>query len=96
MTDETNKNSLTIRLTESAVFLRSDGTGRQPRDDSRPSMLRGLLTLDLAKPTRITSIELELVASSVVSWPEGAYSLLTCLHTRASDNKYARYRRATR
>ncbi|KAF8229035.1 hypothetical protein L208DRAFT_1364283 [Tricholoma matsutake] len=71
MTDEANKNPLTIRLTESAVFLRSDGTSRQPHDDSRPSMLRGLLILELAKPTKISSIELELVASAVASWPEG-------------------------
>ena len=78
MTDETNKNPLTIRLTESAVFLRPDGTGRQScdRDDSRPSMLRGLLTLELTKPTRISSIELELVARTVVSWPEGTPLLL--------------------
>ena len=76
MTDETNKNPLTIRLTESAVFLRSDGTGRRSRDDSRPSMLRGLLTLDLAKPTRISSIEIELIARAVLSWPEGASPLI--------------------
>jgi hypothetical protein len=73
--DETNTNPLTIRLTESAVFLRSGGLGRQSCDDSRPSMLRGLLTLELTKPTRISSIELELVASAVTLWPEGLYSL---------------------
>ncbi|KAF8070739.1 hypothetical protein FPV67DRAFT_1041012 [Lyophyllum atratum] len=66
------KNPLTIRLTESAVFLRSDATGRPTRSqESRPSMLRGLLILELSKPTRITSIELELVAKSSTAWPEG-------------------------
>ncbi|KAG6841423.1 hypothetical protein C0991_011317 [Blastosporella zonata] len=34
-------------------------------------MLRGLLVLELAKPTRITSIELELIAKSSTAWPEG-------------------------
>ncbi|KAG5727101.1 Arrestin-related trafficking adapter 3 [Termitomyces sp. T112] len=34
-------------------------------------MLRGLLVLELAKPTRITSIELELLAKSSIAWPEG-------------------------
>lgn len=82
MTDEASKSPLTIRLTESAVFLRSDGADREACDDSCPSMLRGLLTLDLAKPTKISSIELELVAVSVVSWPEGAY-ILQCLPTSA-------------
>ncbi|KAG6920198.1 hypothetical protein DXG01_004967 [Tephrocybe rancida] len=66
------KNPLTIRLTESAVFLRSDGAGRRHRgQEARPSMLRGLLVLELTKPTRITSIELELVAKSSTAWPEG-------------------------
>ncbi|KAG6879922.1 hypothetical protein C0992_009586 [Termitomyces sp. T32_za158] len=66
------KNPLKIRLTESAVFLRSDGSGRRHHGtESRPSMLRGLLILELAKPTRVTSIELELVAKSSIAWPEG-------------------------
>jgi len=68
-----NKNSLTIRLTESAVFLRTHHTAGSGRDDSQPSMLRGLLTLNLAKPTRITSIELELLAKTATAWPEGTY-----------------------
>ncbi|KAG5647089.1 hypothetical protein DXG03_001459 [Asterophora parasitica] len=67
-----DKNPLSIRLAESAVFLRSNGFGRRNRDqDSRPSMLRGLLVMELSKPTRITSIELELVARSSTAWPEG-------------------------
>ncbi|KAF5380353.1 hypothetical protein D9615_004690 [Tricholomella constricta] len=66
------KNPLTIRLTESAVYLRSDGSGRRNRgQESRPSMLRGLLVMELSKNTRISSIELELLARSCTAWPEG-------------------------
>ncbi|KAG5644953.1 hypothetical protein DXG03_007323 [Asterophora parasitica] len=68
MTDKNNP--LTIRLTESAVFLRSSGW-RNRDQESRPSMLRGLLVMELSKPTRITSIKLDLVARSCTSWPEG-------------------------
>ncbi|KII95641.1 hypothetical protein PLICRDRAFT_129539 [Plicaturopsis crispa FD-325 SS-3] len=68
-----HKNSLTIRLTESVVFLRSaDFSGRRSNAaDSQPSMLRGLLVLNIAKPTRISSIELELQGNSTTSWPDG-------------------------
>ncbi|KAJ6497646.1 hypothetical protein C8R45DRAFT_1093994 [Mycena sanguinolenta] len=70
------KNTLTIRLTEAAVFLRTSENNarrRNPADvsDSRPSMLRGLLTLDIVKPIKVKSIELELQAKSSTSWPEG-------------------------
>ncbi|TRM69068.1 hypothetical protein BD626DRAFT_391817 [Schizophyllum amplum] len=34
-------------------------------------MLRGLLILDLVKPTKISSIELELSAKASTAWPEG-------------------------
>ncbi|KAF9553024.1 hypothetical protein CPC08DRAFT_698073 [Agrocybe pediades] len=67
-------NSLSIRLTESAVFLRSDvGPSRrhQQQDNIRTSVLRGLLVLDLVKPTKITSIEVELNATTSTAWPEG-------------------------
>ncbi|KAH9944579.1 hypothetical protein B0H21DRAFT_823309 [Amylocystis lapponica] len=70
----TNKNSLEIRLTESVVFLRlGDATGRNrsTQPDAPPGMLRGLLTLTLVKPTRISSIEIELVGKSRSAWPEG-------------------------
>lgn len=70
--DKQKKNSLAIRLTESAVFLRTSETaGRRRNHDSQSSMLRGLLTLDLVKPTKITSIEIELHAKVSTSWPEG-------------------------
>ena len=71
------RNSLDIRLTESVVFLRTgDGTGRirhgsQPA--APPAMVRGLLTLNLVKPTKISSIEIELVGKTSTAWPEGAW-----------------------
>ncbi|KAF5348645.1 hypothetical protein D9758_006761 [Tetrapyrgos nigripes] len=70
--DKPLKNSLNIRLAESAVFLRTNDTsGRNRYNDSRPTMLRGLLTLELVKATRISSIQLELQAKSATAWPEG-------------------------
>ncbi|KAF8622692.1 hypothetical protein AX15_006791 [Amanita polypyramis BW_CC] len=68
--DRPSKNSLSLRLTESAVFLRTR-PGRRSDEASQPSVLRGLLVLDLVKPTRISSIELELKAKSSTAWPEG-------------------------
>ncbi|KAJ6593454.1 hypothetical protein B0H19DRAFT_921152 [Mycena capillaripes] len=72
------KNTLTIRLTESAVFLRtSENNARQRRSsandlsESRPAMVRGLLTLNIVKPIKVTSIDLELQAKTSTSWPEG-------------------------
>lgn len=68
-----NKNCLSIRLSESAVFLRTDAaTGRRRNVDApRTSILRGLLTLELVKPTKITSIDIELQATTSTAWPEG-------------------------
>ncbi|KZT21064.1 hypothetical protein NEOLEDRAFT_801051 [Neolentinus lepideus HHB14362 ss-1] len=74
MANKSNKNSLCIRLTESVVFLRApDAIGRRRAQnyDGPPAMLRGLLTLDLVKPTRIKSIEVELQGKSTTAWPEG-------------------------
>ncbi|KAF8346017.1 hypothetical protein F5887DRAFT_146677 [Amanita rubescens] len=65
-----SKNSLSLRLTESAVFLRTR-PGRYLSDSTQPSVLRGLVVLDLVKPTRISSIELQLKAKSHTTWPEG-------------------------
>ena len=70
-----SKKSLTITLTEPVVILRTvDVAGAQRSDDdgiSPPSMLRALLTLDLAKASRISSIEVELQAISHATWSEG-------------------------
>ncbi|KAG2347465.1 hypothetical protein BDR05DRAFT_927310 [Suillus weaverae] len=66
------KNTLCIRLTESVVFLRtSDSTGRRNQDNAAPAMVRGLLTLNIVKPTRISSIEIELQGKATTSSYEG-------------------------
>ena len=73
-------NSLSIRLVESAVYLRSSAPQARRRrgnhdPDSRTSVLRGLLVLDLVKPTKITSIDVELVATTDTAWPEGTLNV---------------------
>ncbi|OJA18855.1 hypothetical protein AZE42_05236 [Rhizopogon vesiculosus] len=67
------KNTVCIRLTESVVFLRtSDPTGRDRiQDDAPPGMVRGLLTLNIVKPTRISNIEIELQGKATTSSFEG-------------------------
>ncbi|KAF5321136.1 hypothetical protein D9619_001689 [Psilocybe cf. subviscida] len=65
---------LTIRLTESAVFLPTDGIPTRRGStlpDPRNAVLRGLLILELVKPTKITSIDVELTAVTSTAWPEG-------------------------
>jgi hypothetical protein len=71
-------NCLSIRLAESAVFLPTDGAPNRRVNDrfDRNGLLRGLLVLDLVKPTKITSIDVDLSAISSVSWPEGAFHVL--------------------
>ncbi|KAI6117983.1 hypothetical protein F5141DRAFT_1095198 [Pisolithus sp. B1] len=70
---EAGKNALSIRLTEPFVFLRtSDPSGHRPPDPAdSPGLVRGLVTLNLVKPTRISSIEVELKAVVTSTWPEG-------------------------
>ncbi|KAF9264976.1 hypothetical protein L218DRAFT_899196 [Marasmius fiardii PR-910] len=66
------QNTVSIFLAESAVFLRTnDATGRNRYGDSQPSIVRGLLVLDVVKPMKISAIELELIAKSATAWPEG-------------------------
>jgi arrestin-related trafficking adapter 3/6 len=74
-------NSLSLALTESALFLRAVHVHRTPssHDNAPPAILRGLLVLSLAKPTRISSIQVELVAQSVTIWTEGMVILSTFL-----------------
>lgn len=66
-------NSLSIRLTESAVFLSTDGHTpvRGRNSEQRSTLLRGLLTLNLVKPTKIKSIDVQLIATASSAWPEG-------------------------
>ncbi|KAH9025442.1 hypothetical protein EDB85DRAFT_1982737 [Lactarius pseudohatsudake] len=72
---EPHKNSLSISLIDPIVFLRGvDYSSRRSiaHEDAPPSILRGLLTLCLTKPTRISSIQVDLVGQSVVTWSEGS------------------------
>ncbi|KAI5118355.1 hypothetical protein M0805_006756 [Coniferiporia weirii] len=75
MTPKSAKNSLSIRLSESVVFLRgsveSTVMGRRTTRESQPAMLRGLLTLNLDKPTKVSSIDIALEGKSQTAWPEG-------------------------
>ena len=72
--DESSKsksNSLSIRLTESAVFLSTDGHTPVRGSEQRSTLLRGLLVLQLVKPTKIKSIDVELTATASSAWSEG-------------------------
>ena len=69
-----SKSSLSITLTEPFVILRTvDVAGSQPLlgDFAPSSVLRGLLALDLSKASKISSIQIELQATSYASWSEG-------------------------
>lgn len=71
---KSKSNSLSIRLTESAVFLSTDGHAAHVRGrhyEQRSTLLRGLLILQLVKPTKIKSIDVELTAKATSAWPEG-------------------------
>jgi hypothetical protein len=70
-------NSLSLTLAESALFLRAAHVHPAPssHENAPPAILRGLLVLSLAKPTRISSIQVELVAQSVTIWTEGMPNL---------------------
>ncbi len=75
-TQKPKKNALSIRLAESAVFLRTDyskNTRRNssPSSFSRNGVLRGLLVLDLVKPTKVTRIDVELTSTTSTACPEG-------------------------
>ncbi|KAF8141193.1 hypothetical protein EV363DRAFT_1307350 [Boletus edulis] len=70
-----DKSSLSIRLTEPVVPLRNtpERTSRHNDDEvPPPAILRGLLTLKLAKPTKISSIELELQAKATTDYVQHA------------------------
>jgi len=74
------ENCLSIRLAESAIFLPTDGAlsrrGNAAAPPGRNSLLRGLLVLDLVKPTKISSIDVELSAITSTAWPEGVFYIL--------------------
>ncbi|KAL1664840.1 hypothetical protein GGF50DRAFT_101293 [Schizophyllum commune] len=66
------KSHVHVRLNESALFLRvpSDPESADEAPQA-PASLRGLLIVHLTKPARICSIDVELVGTSQVQWPDG-------------------------
>ncbi|KAH9050986.1 hypothetical protein EDB83DRAFT_2399575 [Lactarius deliciosus] len=71
---EAHSNSLSISLIDPIVFLRGvdhSSWRATVHENAPPSVLRGLLTLCLAKPTRISSIQVELIGQSMTTWLEG-------------------------
>ncbi|KAG8894114.1 hypothetical protein FRB99_001501 [Tulasnella sp. 403] len=68
---------LHIGLTEPVVFLRhssdltASGRRRQVTSETTPSILRGILTLKLNKPTKIKNVEISIIGTSRTHWPEG-------------------------
>ena len=67
------KKQFYITLTEPVVFLRtSDPSGRLQRDwDDSPTIVRGILTLNVVKPIGISSIDVELTGMLAIN-PEGS------------------------
>src|SRR6266702_2536587 len=83
---ESHKNSLSISLIDPIVFLRgvdSSSWRSTVHENAPPSILRGLLTLCLTKPTRISSIQVELIGQSVTTWSEGTCFSFCALETRS-------------
>ncbi|KAI0282359.1 hypothetical protein BGY98DRAFT_1094397 [Russula aff. rugulosa BPL654] len=83
-----SKSSLSITLTEPFVILRTvDAAGSQPLlgEFAPPSVLRGLLALDLSKASKISSIQIELQATSCASWSEGMS------HAHSPSSLYKRF-----
>ncbi|TDL28111.1 hypothetical protein BD410DRAFT_782076 [Rickenella mellea] len=77
MSVKSTKNGLAIRLIESVIFLRGSvesAVHGRPAQTAPPGMLRGLLNMTLVKPTRISSIEIELEGKAKTCWPEGQTS----------------------
>lgn len=71
-----DKSSLSIHLTEPVIPLRNIPSAEHAsrhQDDTMPpaAVVRGLLTLKLAKPTKVSSIELELEAKATTHYARG-------------------------
>lgn len=76
--DEREKSKLTIRLAEPVIYLKDvdfSGRHRTHNEVSPPSMVRGILVLNLSKPTKICSIDIELTAKSATHYPEGTLAI---------------------
>ena len=75
--EEREKSGLTIRLADPVIYLKDvdfSGRHRTHNELSPPSMVRGILVLRLSKPTKISSIGVELTAQSTTRHPQGAFS----------------------
>lgn len=84
------KNTLSIRLAESAVFLSTDTHPRvtDRNAEQKSTLLRGLLVLHLVKPTKITSIDVELTATTSTAWPEGEGESISLTHLMPGGISY--------
>lgn len=80
------KKQLDITLTEPVIFLRSsDPSGRREVDvNDPPTLVRGILTLNVVKPIGISSIDVELTGLLTVSYPEGSCYSRSILHDATS------------
>lgn len=66
---------LTIKLMEPFVFVTAPTRHVHRAAESGaggPVLVRGLLTLKVPKPTKITGIDVTLTGQSVTDWPEGS------------------------
>jgi hypothetical protein len=76
MADQTllSPSPISIKLTESAVFLRSHGTpyNRRPLAQAEDTgILRGLLVLTFEKPVKVSEIVAKLTCTCSATWQEG-------------------------
>lgn len=71
-------------------FTEGTTTGSGTREESEavdeppPAVLRGLLTLTLAKPSRIRDITVKIKGTARTDWPEGeslSFSIYTCIES---------------
>lgn len=79
---DSKKQLFNIALTEPIVFLRSsDPSGRlQSHPNDSPTLVRGILNLNVVKPIGISSIEVELTGVLTLIPPEGSCYLRSLLH----------------
>ncbi|KAH8818655.1 hypothetical protein DL96DRAFT_1621654 [Flagelloscypha sp. PMI_526] len=76
MTNQTlpSTNPISIKLTESAVFLRSRKSShdrRRAAQPETPTILRGLLVLNFEKAVKVSEIIVKLTCSCFATWQEG-------------------------
>jgi hypothetical protein len=76
-----SKASLSIRLIEPVIFIPSSPStfSSSTVPAASQALVRGLLTLTLPKPTKITSIEVFLEGKSHVEWTDSKASFVANL-----------------